>query len=81
MPRLSSGRKNEAAAQQLEELVDQLIKLARQNMLAETAKQAASSDPVEQAMAKYSQRVSGRLFEAFRPCAKAVPFRSRPRAV
>ena len=61
---------DEAAAKQLEDLVDRLLKLARQSMLAEISKQAASSDPVEQAMAKYGQRVSGQMFEVFRPVRK-----------
>jgi len=63
---------DEAAAQQLEGIVDQLLSLARQNVLAETAKQAASNDPVEQAMGRYSQRMSGRMFEAFRPVRKGA---------
>jgi prepilin-type processing-associated H-X9-DG protein len=63
---------DEAAAQQLEGIVDQLLSLARQNVLAETAKQAASSDPVEQAMGRYSQRMSGHMFEAFRPVRKGT---------
>ncbi len=61
---------DEAAAQQLEELVDRLLKLARQTVLAEVSKQAASSDPVEQATAKYMQRVNGRMFETLRPVRK-----------
>ncbi|MGA2258819.1 MAG: DUF1559 domain-containing protein [Thermoguttaceae bacterium] len=61
---------DEAAAKQLEDLVDRLLSLARQNMLAETSKQAASSDPVEQAMGRYSQRVGGQMFEVLRPVRK-----------
>ena len=61
---------DEAAAQQLEDIVDRLLKLARQTVLAEVSKQAASSDPVEQAMAKYMQRVSGRMFEVAPPRAQ-----------
>ncbi|MGA2034679.1 MAG: DUF1559 domain-containing protein [Thermoguttaceae bacterium] len=64
---LTVRAEDEAAAKQLEDLVDRLLKLARQTMLAEVAKQAASGDPVEQAGAKYLERVSGRMFEVFRP--------------
>ena len=61
---------DEAAAKQLEEIVDRLLTLARQAMLAEASKKAASSDPVEQAMAKYTQRISGRMLEGYRPVHK-----------
>ena len=61
---------DEAAAKQLEDLVDRLLSVARQSMLAENSKQAASSDPVEQAMARYSQRVGGQMFEVLRPVRK-----------
>ena len=61
---------DEAAAKQLGDLVDRLLKLAQANVLAEVSRQAASSDPVEQAMARYTQRVSGRWFEAIRPVRK-----------
>jgi len=61
---------DESAAKQLEELAGRLLALARQHVEAEISKQAASSDPVEQAMAKYSQRVGGQMFEALRPVRK-----------
>jgi prepilin-type processing-associated H-X9-DG protein len=64
---LTVKAEDEAAARQLEDLVDRLLKLARQTMLAEFSKQAVSSDPVEQAMAKYAERVSVQMFEVFRP--------------
>jgi hypothetical protein len=61
---------DEAAAKQLEEIVDRLINVARQQAAAEMARLAASSDPVEQATAKYMQRISGRMYETFRPVRK-----------
>jgi prepilin-type processing-associated H-X9-DG protein len=67
---LTVRAEDEAAAKQLEGLVDRLLKLARESMLAEVSKQAASSDPVDQAAAKYAQRVSGRMFEFLRPVRK-----------
>jgi prepilin-type processing-associated H-X9-DG protein len=67
---LTVKAEDEAAARQLEDLVDRLLKLARQTMAAELSKQAASSDPVEQAMAKYAERVSGQIFEVLRPVRK-----------
>jgi prepilin-type processing-associated H-X9-DG protein len=67
---LAVRAEDEAAAKQLEDLVDRLFTLARQNVLAEVSRQAASSDPVEQATAHYTQRMSGRMFEGFRPVRK-----------
>jgi prepilin-type processing-associated H-X9-DG protein len=61
---------SEAAAETLEQIIDAGMEIARQAMMAEMAKQAASKDPVEQAMAKYAKRVSGRMFEAVRPVRK-----------
>ena len=67
---LTVRAKDEAAAKQLEDIIDQMLAMARQAMLAEVAKQAASPDPVEQAMAKYGQRMSGRMMQAVRPARK-----------
>ncbi len=62
---------DEAAAKEIEAIVDKAMDLARQQAAAEIAKQAAqSSDPVDQAMAKYSQRMSDRMLPAFRPVRK-----------
>ncbi|MGO9115165.1 MAG: DUF1559 domain-containing protein [Thermoguttaceae bacterium] len=61
---------DEAAAKQLEDLVDRLLALARENMMAEVSKQAASGDPVEQATAHYLQRVNGPMFDFLRPVRK-----------
>ena len=64
---LTLRAENEAAAGQLDELIGRLLETARQMMLAETSKQAASPDPIEQAAAQYAQRISTRLMQAFRP--------------
>lgn len=61
---------DEDAAKQLEDIVDRLLKLASQSLQADISKKAASSDPVDQATAKYAQRTSGRILEALRPVRK-----------
>jgi type II secretory pathway pseudopilin PulG len=58
---------DEADAQRLETLVQDGLKLFQANMKRELAKQATSSDPVEQAMAKYTDRVAGRWVQPFAP--------------
>ncbi|HEX3599439.1 MAG TPA: DUF1559 domain-containing protein [Lacipirellulaceae bacterium] len=58
---------DEADAQRLESLALDGLKLFQANMKRELAKQATSSDPVEQAMAKYTERVSGRWVQPFVP--------------
>jgi prepilin-type processing-associated H-X9-DG protein len=59
--------RDEAAAEELEALIGQLLATAREMFLAEMAEQAAGDDPVEQAMAQYMRRVNERIFEAIRP--------------
>ena len=65
---------DEEAAKQLEEIIDQGLNMAREmmraQMQAERAKQAQSDDPVQQAMAKYMERVSDRMLQAWRPARK-----------
>ena len=63
---------DEAAAQQLEGIIDGLMALAEQSAAAEIAKQEASSDPVEQAQAKYAKRMSSRIKQALRPVRKGA---------
>ena len=58
---------DEAAAKQLEEIIDGLMAQGKQAILEQVAKQDASSDPVEQAMAKYAKRSSQRIMEMLRP--------------
>ena len=57
MRSLAVRANDEAAAKQIEAIVDKLMETARQQAAAEIAKQAQSSDPVEQAMGKYLQRI------------------------
>jgi len=61
---------DEAAAEQLEQIIDKLMDVARQQVLQESARQLASSDPVEQAMGRYSKRMSERMLQAIRPVRK-----------
>jgi hypothetical protein len=67
---LTLRAKDEDAAKELETILDKLLAAGRQSVSAQTARQAASSDPVEQAMAKYSQRMSERMLKAIRPVRK-----------
>ncbi len=61
---------DEAAAEQIEQIIDKLLDVARQQASQESAKQMASSDPVEQAMGQYSKRLSERMLQAVRPVRK-----------
>jgi hypothetical protein len=58
---------DEDAAKEIEKLIDSLIRTARQMMAAEMAKDLASDDPVERALAQYGRRMSERIFEMMRP--------------
>jgi prepilin-type processing-associated H-X9-DG protein len=58
---------DEAAAKQIEEIIDKLLAVARQSAMDEMAKRPESSDPVEQAMAQYSQRMIDRMLQSVRP--------------
>ncbi len=58
---------DEEAAEQLERLVNALLDVGRQMALMQLAEQTQSDDPVEQAAAQYSQRISGKLVEMLRP--------------
>jgi len=64
---LTLRAESDQAAAQLDALIGRLLETARQAMLTEVAKQGASPDPVEQAAARYAQRISSRLLTAFRP--------------
>jgi hypothetical protein len=61
---------DEAAAQQLEEIIDKLVDTARQAMAADLARQERSNDPVEQAGAQYAKRMSERMLQLIRPVRK-----------
>ena len=58
---------SEAAAEELEQLINELLDLARQMALAQMAQMATGDDPVEQAMAQYMQRINTRMFDMVRP--------------
>ena len=58
---------NEAAAEELEQLINELLDLAQQMAMAEMAKAATGDDPVERAMAQYMQRINKRMFDPVRP--------------
>jgi hypothetical protein len=64
---LSIRANDEAAAQQLERVVDGLLTFGKQYALSQVAPQAASSDPVDQATAKYAARAIERIAQMIRP--------------
>jgi hypothetical protein len=61
---------DDAAAEQVAKTIDQLLDMAKQSTMAQAAADAASNDPVMQARGKYSERMTNRLIEAFRPVRK-----------
>ncbi len=58
---------DEEAAEQLERIINGLLDVGRQMALMQFAEQEPSDDPVEQAAAQYTQRISGKLVEMLRP--------------
>ncbi len=58
---------DEAAAKELEKIVDGLMRTARQMAEAEIGRKGASEDPVEQAAAHYAKRMLDRFARLFRP--------------
>jgi prepilin-type processing-associated H-X9-DG protein len=65
---------DEAAAEKIEQIVDKLLATARQQAAAATAEGLKSSDPVEQANAKYGQRMSEQMLPLLRPVRKGNSF-------
>jgi hypothetical protein len=63
---------DEAAAKQLGGIIDGLMTMAQQAADVELAKQESSRDPVQQATAKYSKRMSRRFAEILRPVQKGA---------
>lgn len=57
----------EATAQELEKLLQELMKLGQQMALAQIRSESAGDDPVQQAGQQYAERVTRRMFEMFRP--------------
>ena len=62
------------SADQIERIFDSSLAMTRQMMEAEIAKKADSSDPVEQAVAKYSKRMGERMLALVRPVRKGTSF-------
>ncbi len=58
---------DDAAAERLESIIGDGLKAYQRNMKREFAKQASSSDPVDQAAAKYMDRISGRWAQPLVP--------------
>ena len=71
---LTLRAQDEASADQVERIFDASLAMTRQMMEAEIAKKAASSDPVEQAMAKYAKRMGDRVLAVVRPVRKGTNF-------
>ncbi len=62
---------DEAAAEELEKQLNQLIDMGQAMMRAQASSQFSDSDdPVEAAMGKYMQRISGKMLDPFRPTRK-----------
>ena len=58
---------DEAAAEELEQLINGLLDLVRQMALAQMAEMASGDDPVQEAMARYAERVNKKMFDMVRP--------------
>jgi hypothetical protein len=58
---------DEAAAQKVETLISEAAAKVKEKMSADVAKLKASEDPIERAMAQYTERVSGRWAQPFMP--------------
>jgi type II secretory pathway pseudopilin PulG len=61
---------DEAAAAQLEQVIDGLLSSFRQAIAADLARQESSGNPMDQASAKYARRMSERMFQLIRPVRK-----------
>jgi hypothetical protein len=62
--------RDEAAAVQLEQIVDQALAFAREKVLWGLPHTENSRDPVQQAATKYSQRITDRMLKLVRPVRK-----------
>jgi prepilin-type processing-associated H-X9-DG protein len=58
---------DEAKAEELEGILNELMDMGQEMILAEIAKETESEDPVEKAGAEYAQRIMRRMFDMFRP--------------
>ncbi len=59
--------RDEAAAKELDQLIDQAITLSQQMILAHVAEEFQGDDPVEKATAQYVKRINKGMFEGLRP--------------
>ena len=59
--------RDQAAAQELEGLINGLLDLGQQMAAAQIAEQMSGDDPVQQAMAQYMERLNRRMIETLRP--------------
>ncbi len=64
---LALQARDEASADEIESIIDHLMDLGQQTIQAQMAQQAASDDPIEQAMAQYMTRINKRMMDAVRP--------------
>jgi len=58
---------DEAAAIQIEALIDQALQMGRRMMLAQMTEELSGDDPVEKAMLQYTQRMSEQMLKMIRP--------------
>ena len=77
--RLRVRANDESAAEQLDKIIGDLLGVAKQNMMAQSERMAGSSDPVEQAMARYLQRLNDRMLKELRPVRKGDTLTLAPR--
>jgi hypothetical protein len=59
--------RDEAAAQQLEAMLNALLDMGKMGLQIQAGQMAKSPDPVEQATGQYMQRASGRMLDMLRP--------------
>jgi type II secretory pathway pseudopilin PulG len=58
---------DQSAAEQIEKIIDDALKVWRQTLLAALAEQRQSDDPVKRAAAQYADRISRTLIAKYRP--------------
>jgi hypothetical protein len=67
---LSIKANDAAAAEQVEKILDKFMEATKQQALSVNHRLAASSDPVEQALAKYQKRIGDKMTQVLRPVRK-----------
>ena len=69
-------------ATELQTTIDGLLALGKQMALAQMSQQGGSEDPIQQAAAKYTQRISEQMFQLIRPVrtGNTLTFGGRSRA-